>query len=218
MEQVNVAEKLTDKQQAFIDAYLSNGFNGTRAAISAGYSEQSAHAIAWENLRKPEIKSVIEQHLADAGATRERIVSELVKVAFATDLEAFECWLEGKSTVGQLKEAGIDTTTVKKLAVRPGRNGVSRSVELYDKLRAIEQLSKILAIENDGHSQRNPSGSPYGGSTDTPVDAVAFPSGAIPGVPQPGEVQGDSGGAQVGEDGDSETEACGGTDRREQDA
>ena len=49
---------LTAKQQRFVDEYLVD-FNGTQAAIRAGYSEKTAHAIAWENLRKPEISAAL---------------------------------------------------------------------------------------------------------------------------------------------------------------
>lgn len=53
--------KLTRKQELFIEYYLANGFNGTKAAIDAGYSEHTAHSIANENLKKPEIKAEIER-------------------------------------------------------------------------------------------------------------------------------------------------------------
>ena len=43
--------QLTLKQLAFVKAYLANRGNGTQAAIEAGYSKKSAHAIASENLR-----------------------------------------------------------------------------------------------------------------------------------------------------------------------
>lgn len=36
------ANKLSPKQSAFVEAYLCNGFNATKAAISAGYSEKTA--------------------------------------------------------------------------------------------------------------------------------------------------------------------------------
>lgn len=47
------------------------------------------------------------------------------------------------------------------------------------------------------------------GSSTPAVDAVTFPLGAIPAVPRPEAVSGGSSGAQVGEDGASETEAGG---------
>lgn len=53
--------KLTVKQDKFAREYAKDG-NGTRAAIAAGYSERSAHAIAHENLNKPEIAEEVERH------------------------------------------------------------------------------------------------------------------------------------------------------------
>lgn len=53
---------LTAKQDAFVKAYLLNGGNSTQAAISAGYSEKTAAEIGFENLRKPQIKKLIEEH------------------------------------------------------------------------------------------------------------------------------------------------------------
>lgn len=48
---------LTKRQQAFVEHYLANGFNATKAAKDAGYSEKTAYSIGSENLRKPEIAS-----------------------------------------------------------------------------------------------------------------------------------------------------------------
>lgn len=46
---------LTDKQVLFVFEYLRD-FNGTQAAIRAGYEAKSAASQAWKLLRKPEIK------------------------------------------------------------------------------------------------------------------------------------------------------------------
>jgi phage terminase small subunit len=50
---------LTAKQQAFCEAYVSNGFNALQAAISAGYSEKTAKEIGSENLTKPNIAEYV---------------------------------------------------------------------------------------------------------------------------------------------------------------
>ena len=50
---------LTPKQQAFINEYAIDK-NATKAAIRAGYSPKTAYSIGEENLRKPEIRSVID--------------------------------------------------------------------------------------------------------------------------------------------------------------
>lgn len=56
-------QKLTKKQELFCNAYLANGFNGTQAAIHAGYSEDSAKEIASENLTKPNIKEFLDKRM-----------------------------------------------------------------------------------------------------------------------------------------------------------
>ena len=75
---------LTDKQAAFIREYVVD-HNATQAAIRAGYSPDTAHAIGWENLRKPEIRAAIdayEANLADEiGITKQYILDSLRTVA-----------------------------------------------------------------------------------------------------------------------------------------
>lgn len=48
---------LTDCQELFVSAYVSNGGNGTKAAIAAGYAEAGAHTRAYELLRMPKIQA-----------------------------------------------------------------------------------------------------------------------------------------------------------------
>ena len=48
--------RLTLKQQRFVDCYLRNGGDGARVVIDAGYevtSTSSTHAISCENLKNP---------------------------------------------------------------------------------------------------------------------------------------------------------------------
>ena len=49
---------LTDKQQAFVREYLVD-LNATQAAIRAGYSENTAKEIGYENLTKPHIQAAV---------------------------------------------------------------------------------------------------------------------------------------------------------------
>lgn len=57
-------DQLTDMQQLFVREYTID-WNGTRAAIRAGYSERSAGAQAWDLLQKPEIRAAIDELMAD---------------------------------------------------------------------------------------------------------------------------------------------------------
>ena len=84
-------EGLTGKQQAFIREYLTNGYNGTKAAIAAGYSKRSAKEIAVENLTKPLIvkeKDRLMSKIADeCGCTKELVFNKL-KEATTLDMDS----------------------------------------------------------------------------------------------------------------------------------
>ena len=56
--------ELTPKQKRFCEEYAVD-FNGTQAAIRAGYSEHSATVIAYENLIKPYVRSYVEKLISD---------------------------------------------------------------------------------------------------------------------------------------------------------
>jgi phage terminase small subunit len=55
-----MSEKLTPKQEVFVAEVLA-GASATEAARRAGYSPHTAYAIGAENLRKPQIRAVLEE-------------------------------------------------------------------------------------------------------------------------------------------------------------
>lgn len=61
--------KLTLKQKKFADEYIISG-NATQAAIKAGYKEKTAYKTGAENLRKPQIKSYIEERLSELSSKK----------------------------------------------------------------------------------------------------------------------------------------------------
>lgn len=80
---------LTPKQALFVVEFTRNGFNGTQAAIKAGYSAKSASVISAENLNKPHVKHEIEKRLK-AQANRllidgNAVLSELYRIALSGD-------------------------------------------------------------------------------------------------------------------------------------
>lgn len=74
-------EALNNKQRAFVDTYLSNGFNATRAAVKVGYSPKTAYAIASENLRKLEIKAAISERMAEIAMDANEVMGRLAAIA-----------------------------------------------------------------------------------------------------------------------------------------
>ena len=72
-------EKLTPKQQKFIDYYIQTG-NATEAAKLAGYSSKTAYSIGNENLNKPEIKQAIDERLKQLESERIAEAKEIMEV------------------------------------------------------------------------------------------------------------------------------------------
>lgn len=77
---------LTLKQERFCQEYVIDG-NGTRSAIAAGYSETSAHEIASENIRKPDVAARIEElekeRLDALRITHEAVLRQTARLAMS---------------------------------------------------------------------------------------------------------------------------------------
>ena len=71
--------KLTPKQQAFADYYITNGGNATDAALRAGYSKKTASEMGYENLNKPHIKHYLEEEMEKVAERNKWTVDKLIK-------------------------------------------------------------------------------------------------------------------------------------------
>lgn len=69
---------LTAKQKAFCHEYLVD-FNGTQAAIRAGYSKNTAQEISSENLSKPIIKKYVQELCDEITGNTNKIIIENVR-------------------------------------------------------------------------------------------------------------------------------------------
>lgn len=78
-----------DRARQFVQAYMSNGYNATHAAISAGYSKASATAKGCQLLHRPDVVALLDverKRLADENkVTVDRITQELAKIAFGVE-------------------------------------------------------------------------------------------------------------------------------------
>lgn len=104
---------LTTKQELFVSAYCSNGFNATQAAIEAGYSVDSAREIGSENLTKPDIAEAVDRYKLSIkkrhGITIESLLKELedARVA-ALSAETPQSSAAIAATMGKAKLTGLD--------------------------------------------------------------------------------------------------------------
>ena len=82
--------KLTERQKAFADYYIMS-LNATQSAIKAGYSENCAREIGYENLTKPHIKSYVEDRLKALDQVRIMQMNEaLIRLSEKARGESFE--------------------------------------------------------------------------------------------------------------------------------
>lgn len=148
--------ELTQKQKDFCRHYILD-WNGTQAAIKAGYSEDSAGSIASENLTKPEIQAYISDIQKDiekqAGVSRLMVANEMKKVAFSSIASLHNTWIalsEFESLTDEQKACISEISTQKRVEVKyVGEEAVPWEVDyvkikLHDKLRALDGLTKML--------------------------------------------------------------------------
>lgn len=140
--------KFTGKQQAFINAYLSNGFNGTEAARTAGYKGNDATlaAVAYENLRKPHIAAVIKQRFEELTMSSEEVLARLSNMA-RTDMTDFMQVYPGGMPAFDFEKAAEANRLglIKKFKVTPK----SIELELYDAQAALVHMGKYHALFTD---------------------------------------------------------------------
>lgn len=140
---------LTAKNRLFIDKYFEHDLNGTQAAITAGYSERSAYAIASELLRKPEISSEIQKRLAEHTMSANEVLYHLTNLARADITEVLD-----DNGVLDLKKAKAAKKTgiikrIKQKSITTEQSDIwETETESYDRLRALELLAKYHDLIN----------------------------------------------------------------------
>ena len=153
--------KLPPMQDRFVDEWLID-FNGTQAAIRAGYSERSARSIAGRLLTKDNIQAEISRRQKDlqrrTEVTQERVVMELARVAFAdaTDYAQVETRTHTKEDGTEVTYQAValkettELTTDQRAAIagiKQGATGIE--IKLCDKLKALELLGRHIGMFND---------------------------------------------------------------------
>nr|DAJ35965.1 MAG TPA: Terminase small subunit [Caudoviricetes sp.] len=136
----DVQDKLTAKQQRFIDEYLVD-FNATQAAIRAGYRKQNAYQIGSENLRKPKIQSEIARRQRDlqkrTEVSQDRVVKELARIAF---VDASVVCVTDFDKLTDDQRAAIQ-------GAKPTNFGWE--IKLCDKIKALELLGRHIGMFAD---------------------------------------------------------------------
>lgn len=138
--------KLTNKQQAFCREYVKNGYNGTQAAISAGYSKKTANEIAAQNLTKLSIKEKIEHHKSHLeellNISKSRIIKEHMKIAFSSIAHLHNTWITRK-TFSELTDEQKECIEV----IDVNEKQKSIKIKLFSKTNSLDSISKIMGYD-----------------------------------------------------------------------
>lgn len=137
--------RLTPKQSRFVEEYLTD-LNATQAAIRAGYRQQNAGIIGFENLTKPYIRDAIEaaqrERSARTGITADRVVQEIARVAFSS-LRDVMAW--GPTGASVLPDDKITPDAAAAIAEITETNAGIK-IKLHNKVAALEQLAKHVGL------------------------------------------------------------------------
>lgn len=104
----SITQKLTQKQQRFVDEYIISG-NATQAAIKAGYSKKTARFVGAENLTKPNIKDELEKRNAEIKSQKTMDMQEVMeRLAAIARGETVEQQVTNKGTVVEIEPKTSD--------------------------------------------------------------------------------------------------------------
>ena len=125
LEVSSITQKLTQKQQRFVDEYIISG-NATQSAIKAGYSKKTARKIGQENLTKPDILAELKRRNDEIKSAKTMDMQEV--------MERLASMARGETTEETVTNKGevIETAT---------RNS--------DKLKAMELIGKRFGAWTD---------------------------------------------------------------------
>ena len=141
-------DSLSHRQRLFVAAYLGNGFNASRAARAAGYSESTAAHQSTRLARNPKLARIVAQQaqkeMARREITAERVLEEMAKLAFFDPRRIFDANgnLLPPSQMGEDEAAAIAG-----LDLRQMQDGSEmKKIKLADKLKSLEVLGRYLRL------------------------------------------------------------------------
>jgi len=155
-------QELTAKQELFCKEYIID-FNGTQAAIRAGYSENTANVIASENLSKPYIQAYLKKIMQDRAdrlnITADNVVQELAKIGFMTIDELFDDYVNviNPTMLSDKAKAAVSSVKVTKRTYGKDANETEEEtteLKLWDKGKALVELGRHLGIFSEDNRQK----------------------------------------------------------------
>jgi phage terminase small subunit len=145
-----MAETLSARHKAFVDAYLTNGRNATQAykSISPDCTDKTAGVEGFKYLEKPKIAAYLaekEAELAEtAGITKKYLIDRLERIALmCEDIEsgAFDPKAAIAAVSQMSKMLGLEAPKVSKVELEDKRQVSSAIQEIKDALNKTKDIA-----------------------------------------------------------------------------
>ncbi len=146
------------RQQRFVQEYLLYG-NAAKAALTAGYAAGSARRIGSSLLRHPEVKAALAEE-QDEAARRYKVdfdtlVATYASIALANMADYIDFSVEGFAL--RRGEFISPQATAAIAALTLGVDGKPAKIRLYDKLRSLDSLARLLGFGQGKAAPQAPS-------------------------------------------------------------
>ena len=158
-----MGKSLTVKQENFCNYYIESGnaSDAYRRAYSCeNMKNDTINSKAYELLNNGEvavrIKELQEERKNKSDITKERILQELSSIAFSTIADMHNTWIERKEfdKLSKKEKSAIKSISTKTLKKNIGTSDNPEivdveyvKIELYDKIKAIERICKMLGFD-----------------------------------------------------------------------
>lgn len=134
-------EGLSEKQQRFCEAYIGT-YSIKSAMIKAGYDYDRNVSFGYTLRKKPAVKKYIQwlkaRAMSDALVSGRDIIDQWIRIGFADMTDFVNV---GRTSITLKPAEQMDGQLIK--SIKSGRDGIS--IELYDKLKALDSLAKYTA-------------------------------------------------------------------------
>lgn len=158
-----MGKSLTVKQENFCNYYIESG--NASEAYRRAYScrkmkPETVNAKSYQLLNNGQItdrvKELQEEQKNKSDITKERILQELSSIAFSTIADMHNTWIERKDfdKLSKQEKSAIKSISTKTLKKNIGTSDDPEiidveyvKIELYDKIKAIERICKMLGFD-----------------------------------------------------------------------
>lgn len=163
----NAPEAAELRKGAFVEAYIANGGNATEAAITAGYSANTARQAGSRLLSYVDIQQQLATRRAELAdryrLTSDRVLEQLGKIVYADVRKAFDKNGALLAVHDMPDEVAHAITSIEvDMMPREDEDGVTRmfgrtaKIKFADKGAAIDKAMKHLGLFKADNQQRNP--------------------------------------------------------------